>query len=527
MENRSEQEWLRAARRAIAQRAWEEAAGYCRQVLQRNRRHAEAHYLVGIITGEMGHLATAIKAFSESLKQAPDNVQARIQLARCMVQVGDHNRAKLEADRARALVPDEARLQDLLGTVYSHIGLQDQALPLFQAAADQASEVELYQSNLAACALFLGLHQIAEAALQKVLAQNPAHYRSHWQLSRLKRASDTNHLTTMAALAADCPAEEVAYLHYALGKEHEDLQQWSQAWRHYQIAGNARCLQIQYKPEADRQLFQTLKEVYDPAWFEQQAAGFENEITPVFIIGMPRTGTTLVERILDSHSQIHSAGELQQFGIAVKQLARVPAPTLLDKAVASAAVTVDPAALGKRYLETTAFLRQDGKAKTAPIFIDKLPHNFLYLGLIAKALPKARFIHLRRHPLDTCLAIYKQLFAGAYPFSYRLEELGDYYVDYHQLMAHWQPLLGERLLSVDYETLVADQEGTTVQLLQHLGMEMEPACLTFYDNPRAVATASAAQVREKVYNRSVGLWRNFEDGLRPLVDKLQRKIDLS
>ena len=190
-------------------------------------------------------------------------------------------------------------------------------------------------------------------------------------------------------------------------------------------------------------------------------------------------------------------------------------PVQLIPEVVSASAQLDPSHLGAQYLDSSRFMA------TGPgLVIDKLPHNFLYLGLIAASLPRAHIIHLRRHPLDTCFAMYKQLFAAAYTFSYKLPELGRYYLLYRRLMQHWRELLGDRLIEVDCEDLVFAQEDTTARVLARLGLAMEPDCLDFHTNPAAVATASASQVREPVHSRSVGRWRHYRAQLSQLHEQL-------
>ncbi len=233
--------------------------------------------------------------------------------------------------------------------------------------------------------------------------------------------------------------------------------------------------------------------------------------TPIFIVGLPRTGTTLTERILSSHSQVESIGETEFMQMVLRQVSGVPGIEGMTPAMVTAAAGKDIAGVANGYLDAVRYRLGD-----RPFFIEKLPFNFLYLGFIAKAFPHARLLHLRRHPMDACFAMYKQVFTWAYKFSYDLEALGTYYVAHERLARHWRALLGERLVEVEYETLVRDQEGETRRLLQQLGLDFEPACLEFDKNEAASATASSVQVREKIHTRSVQRWRHFERHLQPL-----------
>lgn len=242
----------------------------------------------------------------------------------------------------------------------------------------------------------------------------------------------------------------------------------------------------------------------------------EQVVKPVFIVGLPRTGTTLTERIVASHSQVQSVGETLFLQMTLRQVSGVQSIESVSPAIIEAAATKDIRLIADGYLDAIGY-----RLGNQPLFIEKLPFNFLYLGFIAKAFPQARLVHQRRNPMDACFAMYKQVFTWAYKFSYDLEALGRYYVAHERLAQHWRRLLGSRLIAVDYESMVADQEGQTRQLLDRLGLGFEQACLDFDRNKTASATASSVQVREKIHTRSVNRWRNFESQLRPLSRVLE------
>jgi len=264
----------------------------------------------------------------------------------------------------------------------------------------------------------------------------------------------------------------------------------------------------------DVALIDKIIEVCDAAWLAAGPAQVPTDVTgktPVFIVGLPRTGTTLTERILASHSQVKSLGETEFLQMVLRQVSGVPGVGGMTPAVVEAAAQQDIGLVANGYLNAVHYRLSD-----APFFVEKLPFNFLYLGFIAKAWPDARLVHLRRNPMDACFAMYKQVFTWAYKFSYSLETLGAYYVAHDRLARHWRSLLGERLVELEYESLVNDQEGRTRWLLERMGLDFEPACLEFDRNETASATASSVQVREKVHTRSVQRWRHFERHLQPL-----------
>jgi hypothetical protein len=243
-----------------------------------------------------------------------------------------------------------------------------------------------------------------------------------------------------------------------------------------------------------------------------QGEGYDND-EAIFVIGLPRSGTTLVERILAAHTDVQAAGELQAFPQICVEAVQARNGTSVSKLqFVERALDVDPHLLGRRYIAATR--PQTGHK---PRFIDKLPLNYLYAGLIRRALPRARIVALMREPMDSCYAMYKTLFTGAYPFTYALDDLGRYYQAWQRLMHHWRSILGAALLVVSYEELVTDQEAVTRRIVAHCGLPWQAECLAFHTRPGAVATASAVQVRRPMYSTSVGKWRHYQEQLQPLA----------
>jgi hypothetical protein len=249
-----------------------------------------------------------------------------------------------------------------------------------------------------------------------------------------------------------------------------------------------------------------------PASAPNEARG-NPEDSPIFIVGLPRSGSTLFERILSSHSQIAAAGELNDLALALVETAQsqVGRGNLPRRELVRAAAAVDFAALGRDYLR-----RARSALGVQDRFIDKMPLNYLYCGIIHRALPNARIIHVTRHPMAAGYAMYKTLFKDGYPFSYDLSDIGRYYVAYRRLMAHWRDYLGDALLEISYEDLIADQAGATRRLLEACGLEWQEGCMRFHLNAAATTTASAAQVRRPLYATSVNQWRHFAAQLEPL-----------
>ena len=301
-----------------------------------------------------------------------------------------------------------------------------------------------------------------------------------------------------------------------LGKELEDLERWEEAFDFYKKAGDAAASVANYDVETD---VRTIDEIIDRCtseWLGEEKAfdaGANADKAPIFIVGLPRTGTTLTERIVSSHSQVESIGETFFMQIVLKRASRLNTPDAMNADIIAAAARRNAAGIGADYLRSVAY-----KFGDKPLFIEKFPENFLYLGFIAKAFPEARLVHLRRNPMDACFAMYKQSF---FRYAYTLDDLGAYYLAYHRVCQHWREVLGERFVEIDYEALVSDQEQQTRGLLDALGLDFEEACLNFEQNRAASNTASSVQIREKAHTRSVNRWKRYEKQLEPLRNCLE------
>jgi tetratricopeptide (TPR) repeat protein len=419
-------------------------------------------------------------------------------------------------------------VHDLIGITCSLMGDQEAALTWYGKAVKAAPGQPGFRVNRANALVFLGRTTEARAELERALAARPDNAQAHWLLSAVRKARDRGHVETLVGLIADHKhgAHGLAFLYYALGKELEDLEEWDRAFEAFARGAASRRRTIEFDEPLEEATYQALERTFTSAWLvDGQAAAaetFAGEPAPIFVVGQPRTGTTLVERIISAHSRVDSAGELQQFGLALRRLvnyrgARRFAPELMEQAAA-----VDGTALGRAYLAASA--RMHGRA---PRFVDKLPSNFLYLPLIAKALPHAKIVHVVRDPMDACFASFKQLFADAYPHSYDQGEMARHFARYHRLMAVWRERLPGRIHDVSYEDVAADLEPKARRLLDYLELPWEQQCLDFHRQAGAVATASAVQVREPAHTRSVGRWRRYETQLAPMREALEEAGILS
>jgi hypothetical protein len=357
----------------------------------------------------------------------------------------------------------------------------------------------------------------AEEAFDRCIAQNPSNGEAWLHRSRLRSQSpENNHVPALQAALEDVGDawRTGMTLHYALAKELEDLGDYDASFRHLKLGCDTRRKHMNHDPAADLKAMQLVREHFGRDYMSGHVVGYDSD-EPIFIVGLPRTGTTLVERILSSHDDVYAAGELNNFAEVLTALVAPSKPRDRFEFIQKAG-EVDSADLGAGYVTSTR-----PATEKCPRFIDKLPLNFLYCGLIKRALPNARIIHLTRHPMDTCYAIYKTLFKQAYPFSYDLAELGDYYLAYRELMHHWHTLMPGAILDLSYEQLVEDPEAQSRRLLSFCALEWQDQCLNFHRNRAPSMTASLAQVRKPIYSSSVGMWENYREQLAPLAARLE------
>ncbi len=328
---------------------------------------------------------------------------------------------------------------------------------------------------------------------------------------------EDNHVAELEALlAGGCRnALGAARVAYSLAKECEDVGEYERSFQFLEAGAAFKRENMKYTIGEDLKTFRNLQEVFTAEVLADATRGFDTE-EPIFILGLPRTGSTLVERIISSHSGVYAAGELNHFSAAMMEEIRKLGP-LADRAdLVGKSLQADLLAIGRRYLDLTR-----PSTGHTPHFIDKLPLNFLSIGLIQLALPRAKIIHVRRTPLDACYAVYKFLFNQAYSWSYDVGEIAQFYIGYRQLMDHWRTVLPGWIIDVTYEDVIEDLEGEARRLVADLGLDWEPACLEFHENTAAAMTGSAVQVRQKIYASSVGRWRDYEAQLKPLADALE------
>ncbi len=510
--NRKDELSIRA--RTLARAAdWAAVEACARQILKLDKDCAEGHFLSGLAAKARSRREAAEKSFLRVLRKDPRRYDAAMELADMHSRVHRNVDAVALLDKFVPLLGNSPLYLDMAAQTLARLDLHERAWPLYRAACNLQPEIERFQSGLAESGVFLGKTGEAKEIYEALLRKHPEHQRYHYQLSKLAKAEDSRHVEQMESVlnSSVLPPPKNIFLYYALGKELEDLERWEEAFRYYEMAGNAAKSVSPYDVSTDLVLIETVMSACDERWMHSAPAGPGSRSAgkiPIFIVGLPRTGTTLTERIIGSHSQVRSIAETFFMQMAVRHESGVKTGVNMSPEIVNAAAQRPPANIADRYFDAVRY-----KFGDEPMFIEKLPENYLYLGFIAKGMPDARMVHLRRHPLDACFAMFKQSY---FRYAYTLDDVGRYYVAYNRLMEHWRSLLGDRLIEVTYEDLVSNQEQETRKLLDRLGLEFENACLEFEKNTAASSTASAVQVRERAHTRSVNRWRHFERQLEPL-----------
>ena len=511
------QDTLRQGFALLAAGRPEEASECARRLLGAKPDLVEGHFLVGLVAMELRQNWTAVSAFGSVTRLKPDHAAAWAQLARLFMTAGQPARA--DAALAKAVEHNDGNplVLDIIGLVYTMLGDQEEASVWIRRAVHRQPESVNYMVNLANNHMFLGRLDDAEEVLRKALAIDADNANAHWLLSSVRKATDRSHVEVLQELVAreGRRPRALAFLYYGLGKELEDLESWDEAFDAFAKGAAARRTTIDFDEQAEIDMYDAFGKVFTPAWLEEGAGGHDDR-SPIFVVGQPRTGTTLVERIITAHSQVFSAGELKQFGQCVRRLGDYREKKRYSARLATIAAGVDSEKLGKASMATTAKMRGD-----LPRFVDKLPPNYLYIPLILKALPNAKIVHLTRNPMDACFASFKQLFADAYPHSYDQQEMARHHARYYHLMALWRERFPGRFFDISYEETAASLEPNARSLIEFLELPWEDACLEFHKQKAAVATASAVQVRQPAHTKSVGRWRRYERHLEPMRRALE------
>jgi Flp pilus assembly protein TadD len=503
-----------------------EAEAAFRGALHCNPRHADARSNLGAALHRQGRLPEALAVLREAVRLAPLHAQTHNDLGGVLLARGDTEEAASYLREALRLDPACSDAHNNLGVALRDLGRIDEAMGHFREVLRLKPDSPTARNNIGFTLEAQGHPGEALAEFQEALRLEPNNSMALLALSALSLADHydftDDELGRLAILAArpDLPGDERSRVHFALARAKDRAGAHDEAFTHYRRGNELRKAAaalsgFTYDPAAHRRLVDQLAAVFTPDWFEQtRSFGSESEV-PVFVVGMMRSGTTLAEQILASHPQVFGAGELSEVGRLVGALpALVPGgrayPECLDALDAATARS-----LAERHLRRLGEL-----GGAAARVIDKQPFNFQHLGLIATLFPRARIVHCRRDPIDTCVSCFVQYFGKPHPFALDLTHLGHYYREYERLMAHWRRVLPVPVFELRYEELTADQEAVSRRLVEFCGLEWDERCLRFHETRRPVRTASTLQVRRPMYRTSVGRWKRYESHLGPLLEAM-------
>ncbi|SNS06799.1 Tetratricopeptide repeat-containing protein [Sphingomonas laterariae] len=508
---------LREAAEALCDHRLDVAERILKPHLKQFPTDVAAMRMLAELAGRIGRYADAENLLRRAVELAPGFAAARFNLATVLYRENKAVAALAELDHLLEGEPGNPAYRNLKGAALGRIGDFDDAIAQFEAVlAVRSGEAKIWMSYGHALKT-VGRQSDSVHAYRRSIALRPTLGEAWWSLANLKTVKfDLTDIATMetALATSSLEPEDRFHLDFALGKAREDAGDADLAFAHYERGNDLRRTLIDYDAETTTEQVDRATALYTTAYFEARASQGSPSPDPVFILGMPRAGSTLIEQILASHPMIEGTQELPDIIAMARRLSdgKIRAtdgcyPEIIGTLDAGAL-----AALGDEYVERTRVHRKTSR----PHFIDKMPNNWLHVGLILSILPHARIIDARRHPLDCCFSNYKQHFARGQAFSYSLDDMGRYYRDYVRLMAAIDIAAPGRVHRVHYEAMVDDTEAEVRRLLAYLGLPFDPACLRFHESGRAVRTASSEQVRQPIYRSGMGQWQPFSAHLGPL-----------
>jgi tetratricopeptide (TPR) repeat protein len=486
----------------------EEAGRAFRRALNLKPDVAETHRNLAKLLERQGRLKEAMTSLKRALALQPDNAESHYDLGHTLASQGSDAEAAACYRRALALRPDYAEAHNNLGIALAHQGHLGEALACYRQALAVKPDYAEALDNLGRGFLAQGRAGEAEQTFSEVLKLRPDFAQAYYDLVRTRKFTpeDAGVIAAIERLLQQTELDDAGKIdsHFALGKIHDDLGRYEQAFSHFATANRLSHQHYKFDREHHAQTVSRLIRMFSTEFFAHNSPSGSASDLPIVIVGMPRSGTTLVEQIVSSHPLVFGAGEVGFWPQQAEAILRHPRLKLSQQAALS---------IAERYTAYLQSFSPDAKHVT-----DKLPHNFLHLGLIHAVFPNARIIHCKRNPLDTCLSIYSLKFTGAHAYANDLDDLAFYYEQYERLMAHWRAVLPQhRLLEVQYEELVAEQESVSRRLIDFCGLEWDQSCLDFHRTERTVLTLSNWQVRQPLYRASMERWRNYAPFLGPLA----------
>lgn len=512
---------FREAGRALADNRLTEADAMLRRLLGGNPHDVVALCMLAEVLEKNGQAAAAETLLKQSLELAPGYVRARHNLAVVYLRQNRPEEALEQSDRALAAEPGNPDFRKLRAAILLRLMRFDESIGVCEQLLNEDSAQPTVWTSLGHLLKTVGRRDDAIAAYRQAIALEPRFGEPYWSLANLKTANVTD--DELAGMRAQLEKREVGktdrlHFHFAIGRALEDRTRYAESFEHYAKGNELRLEQHPWDPDVMSTFVEQCRAFFTPEFFARLGDAGSSAGDPIFVLGLPRSGSTLVEQILASHSAVEGTSELNDLPAIVASLARrevngrIPGyPEVLGELDSGTF-----GELGEAYLASTRVHRIVG----TPYFIDKKPNNFAHIGLIHAILPRARIIDIRRHPLACGLSLYKEHFARSQEFSYSLGYIGRYYRDYVDLMAHFEAVLPGRVCHVIYESLVSDTETEVRRMLDYCGLPFEEACLAFHETRRAVSTASSEQVRKPIFTAGLEHWKHYA----PWLDDLKREV---
>ncbi|GGD76655.1 tetratricopeptide repeat-containing sulfotransferase family protein [Lacimicrobium alkaliphilum] len=481
-------------------------------IIRQDPEHADAYFLLGIINMEVGQPEKAIQLIEKARQLDADSEREYLVY---LIKAYSLTRNREKVENLEGIFSQHKShsplLLDTVGVALNKVGLHHQAMDYYQQAIDQDASKESFYYNYGTAAKFLGRFDIARKAFKQAIELNPHYVKAYFAMTELSE-SVAELVPDMQKLISQVNnPDEQLHLAHAMAKEYEKQNHYQDAFSILKQYKQHTLNRIKYDHQAEDSLFDALHTLAESPIQQQGCASNQ----PIFVVGMPRSGTTLMERILSSHSMVYSGEELHDFSITVKAHTGTASKRLLDKAVLTAAYQADHTQIGKQYIQRTAAL-----SKEHPHFVDKLPFNFLYLDLIRRALPNAKVICMLRDPLDTCIGNFRQLFSLQNPFTayaLDLDRTAQYYQRFYRWVHQFNDLQHPNFKIVRYESLVTSPESQIRDILSFCNLPWQQACLQVENNSAPVSTASKVQVREPINTKSIERWKRYQ----PHTDEIE------
>jgi tetratricopeptide (TPR) repeat protein len=512
---------LMTAALALAENRIPEAEALLREHLRHYPTDVAAIRMLAEVAARIGRMADAETLLAKALELAPGFTAARQNYAMVLHRQNKPALALAEVTRLLEAEPGNPGLRNLKAAVLGRTGDYEQSVALYRAVlADYPHQPRVWMS-LGHALKTAGRNAESIEAYRRCIALAPQFGEVWWSLANLKTFRFTSgEIATMRAQLerVDLTNDDRFHFHFSLGKALEDTGDYADSFDHYARGNALRRKLIRYDADDNAAHVERSRKLFTREFFAARKGSGFHAPDPIFVVGLPRSGSTLIEQILASHPLVEGTQELADITMIARTVGRRTTraetsayPRALEKFSAD-----ELRALGEKYLESTRIQRKTDR----PYFIDKMPNNFAHVGLIHLILPNAKIVDARRHPLGCCFSCFKQHFARGQAFTYELGEIGRYYRDYVELMAHFDDVLSGRVHRVFYERMVEDTEGEVRRLLEYCGLPFDESVLKFHENPRAVRTASSEQVRRPIFREGLDQWRHYEPWLGPLVEAL-------